>query len=127
MDGARGWTAALDGRVRYSLSGLRLEPIPAGSLQLDGKRIAHPPAKKTHRRPVIRRTETRIQPRLSCSSVFIGILTVDRQPYEDGRAGIFHFVVARAFDPDPAVMGIHDPAGDRQPQAGTAAFELRLT
>src|SRR5574342_519733 len=123
MEGSTGSMNPAGLRVRKSLFGSRLDSILAFSFRLGGKRSAHCPAAITHRNPISRMMRIMIQSCRSCSNAFID-RSVDRQSHKDRCARIHYFVVTGAFEPDPSVMGIHNAAGNRKPDAGAATFEF---
>jgi hypothetical protein len=70
MDGSRGSRRLLGRLVRKSLFGSMLDLMSVFNLQVGAKRIAHPPARITHRKPKRRMTRMMTQSRLSFSGAF---------------------------------------------------------
>ena len=70
IEGLRGSRKSLGRLVRKSLFGFMLDPMSVSRLQVGAKRIAHPPARITHIKPIKRMTRMMTQSRLSFSGAF---------------------------------------------------------
>lgn len=114
MEGSRGSRKSLGRLVRKLLFGSMLDPILVFSFQLGEKRIAHCPARITHRNPISRIMRMMIQSRRSRSGAFssrpILFLLFQWQADEDRCARVVHFIVAGAFEPDTSVVRFHNAA-----------------
>src|SRR5689334_453590 len=112
-----------------AVSGSRLDCIPPSTRQLGTRRIAICPAINIRTMPIGSKKMIRVQSRRSCLVEFAVILfrlffQWERDKEDTPRIGLF--IVARAFDPDPAAVRLDDTTGNGEPQTGTAALELCL-
>ena len=100
-------------RVRKSRFGSILDSTLVSSSQSGVKRSAQPPASRIHRSPRNRIRAMTAQSRFSFSVARMG-KSIERQPDMNRGTRTQLFIVPRAFDPDPSVMGIYDTARDGQ-------------
>src|SRR5215207_370153 len=123
MEGSTGCTNPFG--VRNWSFGSRRDPMSVFNLQLGEKRRASCPAAITQMNPITKMMMTMIQSFRSCSTAFI-FMFIDRQSHINCCAGICHFIVSRALQPDASMVGIDNPARNGKPQSRSAALEFGL-